>query len=36
MRRQILNPDDPRKMPGYPRLSEQDLDDLVEFLVSLQ
>jgi quinol-cytochrome oxidoreductase complex cytochrome b subunit len=36
MRGQITNPDDPAKMPAYPRLSEQDLDDLVEFLASLR
>ena len=36
IRQQIVSPDDPQKMPGYPRLSQQQLDDLVEMLVSLQ
>jgi hypothetical protein len=31
MRQQILDPDDPTKMPAYPRLSQQNLDDLVEY-----
>ena len=36
MRGQIVTPGRPAKMPAYPRLSEQDLNDLVEYLVSLQ
>ena len=36
MRQQILDPDDPTKMPAYPRLSKQNLDDLLEYLASLE
>jgi ubiquinol-cytochrome c reductase cytochrome b subunit len=36
MRQQILDPDDPTKMPAYPRLSKENLDDLLEYLASLK
>jgi mono/diheme cytochrome c family protein len=36
MRQQILDPDDPTKMPAYPRLSKENLDDLLAFLASLE
>ena len=36
MRGQVVDPDDPSKMPAYPRLSQQNLDDLIEYLVSLK
>jgi len=35
IRKQIVTPKDPR-MPAYMHLSPQDLDDLVNYLVSLQ
>lgn len=36
MRQQITSPNDPAKMPAYPNLSQQALDDLVSFLLSLK